>query len=465
MPTGAEQKTRTAAAQGILRVMERLNPYEFRVRVEIMREGLNNNRWDYRNLKEHYKTFMGQPILIAYVGQKVGDGHNMREVIAPDGGRVYTFMDGTAERIIGVLGNEDADFTLEMRDGKLWVVANGKIFTFYAREAVEKIIATGAMDVSAETDVFESEEGPDGTEIFTNWAGLGVTILGDDVPPAIPGARIKQLAQLREDMDGLRLHAASLLQTDKEKQQTPKTKTEKGVKTIMNKRELAQLQAKFDGYTAIGASDDGRRVVLMRNEDCAFCGYTFADDGVVVPERIRVMRGITTFIFGESEDEKVSLDSGACVDEISAKLIRANADNEDKAKKITALEGEIDTMRKNERIRRIDAAKEAVCRKFADMNAVRNECFDAALRDGVCSVCEEGKFCEDVDGEGKWCGDKNAVDMLLARCMDAQTEMDKKEARKRANSFNALTDALYGGSDSTASGEEGTLAWLDKQCK
>ena len=28
-----------------------------------------------------------------------------------------------------------------------------------------------------------------------------------------------------------------------------------------------------------------------------------------------------------------------------------------------------------------------------------------------------------------------------------------------------LTDALYGGSDSTASGEEGTLAWLDKQCK
>ena len=462
MPNGDGKAARTVSVPGRLQVLERLNPYEFAVQVDIMREGLNNNKWDYRNLREYYKTFLGQPILIAYVGNKIGDGHNMREEIAPDGGRVYTFTDGTAERIIGVLSDDEKDFTLYERGGHLWVAAKGKIFTFYAHEAVEKIIATGAMDVSAETDVFESEDGPDGTEIFTSWAGLGVTILGDDVPPAIPGARIKQLAQLREDMDGLRLHAASLIREDEEKKRTPETKTEKGVKTTMNKRELAQLQQKFDGYTVLGASDDGRHVCLMRNEDCAFCGYTFADDGVVVPERIKTMRAITTFTFGEGEENAVALDAGTATDEISAKLIRANADAEAKDKKITDLEGQVKTMQENERVRRIEAAKAAVNSKFDAVNRFREQCYDNELREKVCQMCDEGKFnpCEDEDG--RWCGDKAAVNALMALCGEAQAEMDQKEAQKHQKGFNAWSDALDDSGNKSASGADGLMAFLEK---
>ena len=77
---------KTVSLPGRLQVLEKVNPYEFRVQIDIMREGVNNNRWDYRNVETYWKTFLGKPILIAYVNGKIGDGHNMREVITPDGG-------------------------------------------------------------------------------------------------------------------------------------------------------------------------------------------------------------------------------------------------------------------------------------------------------------------------------------------------------------------------------------------
>lgn len=458
-----QEVKKTASAQGTLKVLERLNPYEFRVEVAIMREGVNRNRWDYRNLAEHYKTFIGQPILIAYVGNKIGDGHNMREEIDADGGRVYTFIDGTAERIIGVLSNDESDFNLEERDGNLWVVAKGKIFTFYAREAVEKIIATGAMDVSAETDVFEEEEGPDGIEIFTEWAGLGVTILGDDVPPAIPGAHIKQLAQIREDVEGMQLRAASLIEQEQEDEKP--TTTKKGVNHTMNKRELAQLQTKFEGYTLLSASEDGKRVALLRNSDYAFCGYEFAEDEVVVPERIHALRAVTTLSFSENAEENVELDATIAIDGIAANAIRMNNDIEAKDKRIHELEAQVATMRENERIRRIEAAKSAVQNKFASMNAVREVPFDNELCNKIVELCGGGKFNECVDEEGHWNGDKVAISNLLAVCMEAQTEIDTKEANKRAHVFNAWSGELPGANDEHATGEEAVLAWLDRQDK
>lgn len=458
-----QEVKKTASAQGVLKVLERLNPYEFRVEVDIMREGVNRNRWDYRNLAQYYKTFIGQPILIAYVGNKIGDGHNMREEIDADGGRVYTFIDGTAERIIGVLSNEEKDFRLEERDGNLWVVAKGKIFTFYAREAVEKIIAAGAMDVSAETDVFEEEEGPDGIEIFTEWAGLGVTILGDDVPPAIPGAHIKQLAQIREDVEGMQLRAASLIEQEQEEKK-PTTK-QKGVKTTMNKRELAQLQTKFEGYTVLSVSDDNRRVALLRNSDYAFCGYEFAEDNVVVPERIHALHAVTTLSFGENADQNVDMDAAVAVDSLAASVVRLNADIEAKDKRIQELEAQVTTMRENERVRRIEAAKSAVQNKFASMNAVREVPFDNELCNKIVELCGGGKYNECVDDEGRWNGDKVAISNLLAVCMEAQTEIDAKEAKKRSHIFNAWAGQLPGADDDHATGEEAVLAWLDRQDK
>lgn len=95
---------------GQMKVLQQLNPYTFAVEIAIMREGVNSNRWDYRNLEKHYKTFIGQPILIAYVNGKIGDGHNMRTVYQANGEQAFTFTDGTAERIIGTLSEDERDF-------------------------------------------------------------------------------------------------------------------------------------------------------------------------------------------------------------------------------------------------------------------------------------------------------------------------------------------------------------------
>lgn len=184
---------------GQLRVLQRVGEYEFAVELDIMRDGVNKNGWDYRNLEAHYKTFAGTPILIAYIGRQVGDGHNSEEVIDPATGQRYrSYMGATCERIVGMVSEDEGDITLLAQGGHTWIRAKGRIWTFYAPEVTEKIVRTGRMEVSAETNVLE-EHKEGNIDVFTKWAGLGVTILGDAVAPAIPGASIRALAAMEQE--------------------------------------------------------------------------------------------------------------------------------------------------------------------------------------------------------------------------------------------------------------------------
>ena len=431
-----ENALKNEGRTGSVKLLRRLNKYEFAVEIRVMREGLNNNKWDYRNLKEHYKTFLGQPILIAYVGKKIGDGHNMRTVRLPDGSVEYTFMDGTAERIIGTISENEADLRLEETDGNLWMIAKGRIFAFYAREAVEKIRVTGTMDVSAETEIYDAETGESGVEIFTNWAGLGVTILGDDVPPAIPGARIKAMS-VSDDVRDMNLRVASLLLAEDE---SPRDKTtEKGVRTHMTKREQARLQKKFDGYTVLNASQDGMKVCLLSNDASALYGYEYAgeaDKGGIVPERIVPAVATLTCRVGETE---IPVELEQITDGLSAKLISANADIEKKDKRIAELEAEVDSLRKAELARRVSDAKKAVMNRLDALNKGRDErcAYSKTLADEVCAKCETGCFNECMNEKGEWCGDELAVMQLEALCAREQEKMDlAAAAKKKAVSWN-----------------------------
>ena len=183
---------------GELKVLQRINEYEFAVEIWVMRSGVNRNRWDYRNVEENYRTFAGQPILTAYVAGQVGDGHNSHTALDPVTGELYNSYTGpTDERIVGTISENPDDISLQERDGETWIVAKGRIWRVYAPELVDKIVRTGTMEVSAETNVLEEYENGD-IEVFTRWDGIGVTILGDAVAPAIPGANIKALADLRD---------------------------------------------------------------------------------------------------------------------------------------------------------------------------------------------------------------------------------------------------------------------------
>ena len=191
-------KTKPSKSFGQIRVLQKLNEYEFGVELTMMRDGLNENRWEYRNIKDHYRSFVGQPILIAYVMGKIGDGHNSSEKVDPrTREKYYSYTDGTAERIVGTLSDDINDFSLVERDGHTWVVAKGKLFAFYAKELVDKIVRTGRMSVSVETLIHEMHKDGD-TEVFTSWDGIGVTILGEGVAPAIPGANIARLSAMQD---------------------------------------------------------------------------------------------------------------------------------------------------------------------------------------------------------------------------------------------------------------------------
>lgn len=452
----SENALKSEGRTGEIRLLRKLNKYEFGVEIRVMREGLNNNKWDYRNLKEHYKTFLGQPILIAYVGNKIGDGHNMRTVRLPDGSTEYTFVDGTAERVIGTISENEEDIRLEEIDGNLWMIAKGRIFAFYARETVEKIKVTGTMSVSAETEIFDGETLENGVEVFTNWAGLGVTILGDDVPPAIPGARIKAMS-VNDDVRVMELCCASLLS---EEDESPRTeKQNKGVTRHMNKRECARLEKQFPGYTVLGVSDDGMNVCLLSDTDGVPAGYRFSDEADkngVVAERISSMHVNAAFAF--DAENCVEIDLAHIMDGISAKLMAANADNEAKDARIKELEAIVKDQQEKELERRVNDAKKAVMSRLDVLNRDRDErcAYSKKLAEEVCARCESGCFNECME-DGKWCGEKMAVMELEAACAREQERIDKANAdkAKKACAWNTMNlGEVQGDND-----PEALLAW------
>ena len=296
-------KTKPSKSFGQIRVLQKLNEYEFGVELTMMRDGLNENRWEYRNIKDHYRSFVGQPILIAYVMGKIGDGHNSSEKVDPrTREKYYSYTDGTAERIVGTLSDDINDFSLVERDGHTWVVAKGKLFAFYAKELVDKIVRTGRMSVSVETLIHEMHKDGD-TEVFTSWSGIGVTILGEGVAPAIPGANIARLSAMQDEFKTLKLRAASLQKSPENNAPKEGVTTRKGVKKLntYSKRQLTELSARFEGYKVLAAGEqDGKVYVALLSKDGAFKSYVMENAAeTVVPEKFVSLSAKTVVPFGE----------------------------------------------------------------------------------------------------------------------------------------------------------------------
>lgn len=426
---------------GELRVMQRLSEYEFGVELWVMRSGLNENHWDFRNMREHYLTFVGQPILCAYVGRKVGDGHNMREVRDPyTGEKGYTFMDGTAERIVGTLSDDPKDFSIVEEGGNEWIRAKGRLFQFYAPELVEKIVRTGRMDVSAETDTKKSHMDGE-NEIITDWAGLGVTVLGDDVPPAIPGARIKALSAIQEEFKKLKLRAASL-DPGKGSNETNKRK---GV-NIMSKKAMEAMSEKFKGYRVVALSEDGMHVGLV---DSAGSAYTYAfnaeDNGAVVESRIKPAYLTAAFPFGEGVNAMAEVSD--IVDYACAAKGQQAEDVKALQARLEAAEETIRTMEAAEHERRVEAVKEAVNGALEDIRACSVE-GDADMTETAKGLCDRAEEFAAMETDGKFCGADRAVLDLMAAHGKAQTEKRKKEMAAKQHSFawnNPKTNSGEGG--------------------
>ena len=82
--TEMDNKEKNTGQFGELKVLAKENDLFYLVEIAVMREGLNRNGWDYRNADKYAETFMGCPILTAYVGNKIGDGPERRRVLLHD---------------------------------------------------------------------------------------------------------------------------------------------------------------------------------------------------------------------------------------------------------------------------------------------------------------------------------------------------------------------------------------------
>lgn len=433
---------------GTLKVLQRLNEYEFGVELWVMREGVNRNKWDYRNLWQHYLSFLGQPILVAYVGNQVGDGHNMAKRWDPKTGKeYYSFTDATAERIVGTLSEDEKDFTLVERDGHMWLRAKGRLFAFYAPELVAKIVEEGTMDVSAETEVTESHEEGD-VDVFTEWKGLGVTILGDRVNPAIPGADIARLAAMQEEFKTLKLRAAALHTAAEKGSATP---NKKGLRKNMNKRMMEQMQARFPNHKVLSMSEDGLNVALLDASGNLF-GYTFnADDNGEVTERRIAPLSAAHVVLTVGEVE-LNADVADVVDYTVAATKATDGSVKQLSDELASAKEQIRAMQEAENLRRVEACKATAKATLERFNANRTDkVADEAIK-AIETDIEGGVYTNCADKDGKWTGEEQVRRAVLAVCGEAVMEADRKQAESHKNAYAWNNAKNSGGAESGIAG-------------
>lgn len=452
-----------------IKILREISPYKFEVEVKVMRNGVNENKWDFQNIADYYKTFAGAPILIAYVRGRVGDGHNSDTKTDLKTGRTYqSYTSDTAERAVGHLSVNELDMRLENDGAYTWLIAKGVIWRYYAKELVDKIERLGEMNVSAEINSLDEHVNNGITEI-TRWAGMGVTILGDGVAPAIPGSNIKELAAYRTQLNEIKQYVASLeaRQGDPEPQKNTK-KT--GVKTKMseNKALAKMLAAKFPNFKVLAFDETGDRVCLMSKDDCEIYAYAFdeADNGEVNAERIRPATLSATVDFS---GEAIDVSAEKIYDELTERNKNLSARVESLEKDVAELTESIKTMNETEKARRINAAKAAAKRQLADINANRDDEdeIDEACINGVIESAENGEFNECVDENGQWTGEEKACSAVRDIAMQKQMELDKAKQEKRVNSIskNYVFEKLNGKNMNTENSLEALYDRLEKSNK
>ena len=433
---------------GKLRVLAKEDDFLYRVEVWLLNSDVNRNNWQYLNLDEHRKLFVDTPILVAYPGGgKVGDGHNFRMRTDVNGEQYASFTDPTAERIVGWFKN-DADIRIEEKDGVRWIVGNGTIWAYYARELADMLTEQGAegMDVSIETLV-DSYEVKNGVEVFDKYQILGTTILGRGVSPAVAGAHIRA-ASLDEDLKNFKLRVASYMETAKD------SKKGKMKRMAFNKVQLEALDKKFNGYSVVGTSEDGKHIALLSDADNCFYSYVFNGEEEIVEANIKPLTLNAEADFGE--DIKVALDA---VSVYASKIKALEEKVEDAEKRAEDAEKECEELKEKENSRRNKAVASAIKALLAEYNAEAEEAMDEKECADIVKDAEKGEFSECENADGEFCGEEKACELVKARIFDHEKQI---RARKQAANAGVHSWLAGGIKSNTNNGKENVKTLLDR---
>ena len=444
---------------GTLKFMGEDEDKNFYVQVDIVRSGPNRNGWDFQNMETLCKTFLGTPLLCAYLPNQIGDGHNFREKTLPTGEQILDFTGPTAERIVGAISDDPADVWTEEREDGVWAVAKGKIWRFYNRQLVDRLALQGSMAVSAEIETFGGRVDDEGIEVYDDWQGLGVTLLHDSVPPAVPGANIRAIRAMSDEFKEMKLKAASYHPNSEEAEQAadpapedtePNKSLTKGVRTNMslNRREAERLAPLFEGYRIVGLSEDYKRVALM-SDNGGFYAYTFSEDfgEEVVASAIVPIKDIS--VLCGSEEDGVAADMDEIIKNLSNTISTQESTISNLNAQLENVNNECETLRQNEHDRRVDAVKSAVNKALAE---IEESCGNEAERceaeaEAITAAAEDYAAMEDG---GKFCGDEKARAALMAAFAEKHMKVEREKGRKEFAWNNA--DQNNSGSDDGIAG-------------
>lgn len=415
-----------ATVTGELRLLSQTSEWYQKVELWLLNDKKNENDWIYKNLDEHRSQFQGTPILIAYVGDKIGDGHNFTEIRNPDGSVTASFMGATSERIVGYFP-DDAEIRLQVRDDKTWVVGVGYIWKWYAQELVKKIKEQGldGFPISIETLIEEGYmEGT--TEIFTKWVVLGTTILGLDVAPAVKDASIKALSALtkNEVRTITQLRVAS--ENKKAKNESPKTNQTKGVTKMVTVKEL---QKQLPDFRVLAVNGEAAALLSDHGEPY-FCSAKMENGEVIVGSKVALNKVI--FV---CDDATIEVDAAKIVSVQNARCEKAENDFRVEHEARVNAETELEKMKKNEKERRRKALKDAVNARFEAINANRAEKLDASIIADICTDENVEKYVDMEDSDGAFCGEKAICGEVDSRCMNKILEADAARANSKKKSF------------------------------
>lgn len=442
-----------ASFSGSLRVLSESEGMLQKVEVMLLNSDVNRNNWQYLNLAEHRHLFADTPLLVAYKGKQVGDGHNFDEVRNPDGTVTASFMSATAERVVGWFKSE-SDIRIQTIDNKEWIVGTGYIWKWYAQELVAKLRGQGrensGMSVSIETLIDEMHMDGD-TEVYTRYQILGTTILGDDVAPAVVDAGIRALSAIgTAGIREMTLRVASAnpqplgeSENEQGEDDTSGSMNTKG-KLLMNSKRLKELSALFPDFRFITADENS--VTLCSVEGDFYRVPYDVDNGTIIPGAKTSVNAVV--VIGEGDNAvSVPLNDvrGEDVQTINDLTEKLNAAEKERSSALKSLED----MRKAETERRKEACRNAIENCF---NEFKESC-DADFDEKLCEeFLTDEKLCEyaEMEKDGKFCGDAAAVRDVSAKCAkvmkDAAKEKKARENAKKTYAFDR-NDGEDGASD------------------
>ena len=427
---------------GQLRILAETDGWKQKVELWLLNSEVNRNNWQYVNLEAHKDLFSETPILVAYVGNKIGDGHNFKEIKNADGTVSASFMEATAERIVGYF-KSSKDIYLAEREGKQWIVGTGYIWKWYAKELVNKLEKQGlqGMPISIETLIDEMHMNGT-TEVFTRYQILGTTILGDDVSPAVENANIRALSAIgSEEVRKMTLRVAS--ENERSQKNNPQEKVRKGETKTMK---LKDLQPKFNGFTVVAV--DGERVALLSNKGVPHLSTAKKDGEDYIIGTKDEVRANATFTQG-TETFEVPVE--ALVDPFIARCNELEKELADEKSAKEAVEKTLSTMQKSENARRKKVVTDAIKNR---LNEIRESNEGSDISENACDnlLTDEkiSAYAEMETENGEFCGDEIARKDVDSICMNSIVSANRSRMNAQKSRF-----AWELHQNGTADGEDG----------